>query len=250
MARVKYLKSTLREVIFQVRFPKMLKLVDEQPATFQEQIMGDYPIYNVQKRETVVEVNGKPQQKLVDNNHSFISQSGRTKIDLTSTFLAVSTLEYDRYEAYKKIFENVLAKFYGCYAIPGIQRIGLRYKNFITRSKLGLEAIPWSELLDGGIIGPMAQNRDITQYKAEYELKNGDQCFTRRHIELLRELNSQENTLMLDCDYYYSGFFKKEEVCIKSDSLHDLSLQFIESSHKAPLLDAMQPQDLEPWLAI
>jgi uncharacterized protein (TIGR04255 family) len=49
MARVKYLKSTLREVVFQVRFPKILKLTEETPSAFQERIMADYPIYNVQK---------------------------------------------------------------------------------------------------------------------------------------------------------------------------------------------------------
>ena len=89
MARVKYLRSTLREVIFQVRFPKIIKLMEEAPAAFQELIIAKYPIYSLEKNETVVEFNGQQKQQLNENNHSFINALGRTKINLTSTFIAI-----------------------------------------------------------------------------------------------------------------------------------------------------------------
>lgn len=250
MTRVKYLKSTLKEVIFQVRFPKILKLLSEAPAAFQEQIIREYPIYNVQKNETIVEVNGKQQQQLNENNHCFISKSGRTKVNLTSSFIAVSTLEYQRWEVFKGIIETVLNNFYACYTIPGIQRIGLRYINLITRSKLELENTPWSMLLDSHILGPLSVREDVVSYKAVYELKNSDDSFTNRHIELVREQPSKELSLLLDCDYYFTGFYKTDEVVCRSDKLHDLSLQFIEKSHKEVLRNAMQPQQLDPWPVI
>lgn len=249
MARVKYLKSTLREVIFQVRFPKIIKLMEEAPASFQEQIINKYPIYSLEKNETVVEFNGQPKQQLNENNHSFISASGKTKINLTSSFIAVSTLEYDRWEAFKLEIEDIIAKFYSCYTIPGIQRIGLRYKNIIVRNQLGLEGRPWSELLDSSVLGPLATNEDISSYKTEFELKNSDKCFTNRHYELVRERTSNELAMVLDCDYYYSGFFKTGEVPGLSDNLHELSQKFIEESHKDVLLTAMQPQELKEWSA-
>lgn len=250
MARVKYLKSTLKEVIFQVRFPKILKLVSEAPAAFQEKIIREYPIYNIQKNETIVEVNGKQQQQLNENNHSFISSSGRTKVNLTSSFIAVSTLEYQRWEVFKEIIENVLNSFYACYTIPGIQRIGLRYINIITRSKLELEKTPWSKLLDSSILGPLSAREDVTSYKTVYELKNSDDSFINRHFELVREQPSNELSLMLDCDYYFTGFYKIDEVINRSNKLHDLSLQFIEESHKEVLRNAMLPQQLDPWPVI
>lgn len=249
MARVKYLKSTLREVIFQVRFPKIIKLMEEAPAAFQELIIGKYPIYSLEKKETVVEFNGQHKQQVNENNHSFISASGRTKINLTSSFIAVSTLEYDRWEAFKLEIEDILAKFYSCYKIPGIQRIGLRYKNIIVRNHLGLQGRPWSELLDASVLGPLAVCEDITSYKTEFELKNDDNCFTNRHYELVRERTSNELAMVLDCDYYYSGFFKTEEVSGLSNKLHELSQKFIEESHKDVLLTAMQPQELKEWSA-
>ena len=249
MTRVKYLKSTLQEVIYQIRFPKILKLLGEAPAAFQELIIRDYPIYSVQKNETIVEVNGKQQQQLNENNHCFISESGRTKINLTSSFIAVSTLEYQRWEAFRKEVENVLNRFYACYTIPGVQRIGLRYKNIITRSKLGLEKEPWSELLDASVLGPLSVRDDIVSYKTFFEFKNSDDSYTNRHYELVREQSSGELSLMLDCDYYYTGFYMPNDVICHSDKLHDLSQKFIEESHKELLLTAMQPQKLEPWLA-
>lgn len=243
MARVKYLKSTLREVIFQLRFPKILKLEEKAPAAFQELVIGKYPIYSVQKSETIVEVSGK-QQQLSENNHSFICASGLTKINLTSSFIAVSTLEYDRWEAFKSKIEDILTKFYSCYTIPGIQRIGLRYKNIIVRGQLGLDTYQWSDLLDVSALGPLAMRADISRYKTEFEIKNADNCFTTRHYELVRERASKELAMLLDCDYYSVGFFKIEDVAGLSDKLHDLSQKFIVESHKEVLLKAMQPQEL------
>lgn len=250
MERVKYLKSTLREVIYQVRFPKILKLMEEVPASFQEKIIGKYPIYSVQKNETVVEFNGKQQQQVNENNHCFISENGKTKINLTSAFIAISTLNYQRWEAFKKETEDALNIFYSCYTVPGIQRIGLRYKNIITRSQLGLDGRPWSELLQSSVLGPLSNREDISKYKSEYELKNGDKCFTNRYYELVREFPSAELSLLLDCDYYYTGYFKPTVVSDLSDELHVLSQKFIKESHKEELLNAMQPQQLEPWQVI
>lgn len=250
MARVKYLNSTLREVVFQIRFPKILKLTEETPAAFQEIIMKDYPIYNVQKNETVLEINGQHRQQANDINHSFISKTGKTKVNLTSSFVAVSTLEYDRWEALKKEIDSVLQKFYQCYTIPGIQRIGLRYKNYISRKNLGLGERPWSELLNSSVLGPLSIRDDIKKYKTEFELKNGEECFTNRLYELVREFPNPELMLLLDCDYYYTGFYKTEDLSQLSENLHDLSQKFIEESHKEDLLKAMHPQELEPWPAI
>ncbi len=251
MARVRYLRSTLREVIYQVRFPKILKLTEGVPAAFQETIMGEYPNYNVQKNETLVEVNGQAQQKVSENNHSFISHSGKTKINLTSTFIAISTLEYDRWEKLREEINSVLNKFYTCYSIPGIQRIGLRYRNIITRSKLGLNNIRWTDLLDEKILGPLENNEELTtRYEAVYEIKNGENCFTSRHFKLVKEQPGNELSFLLDCDYYHAGFFPKESVIELSNKLHVLSQQFIQDSHKEILLTAMQPQELEEWRTI
>ncbi len=251
MARVRYLKSTLREVIYQVRFPKILKLTEGAPAAFQEMIMGNYPNYNVQKNETLVEVNGKAQQKVSENNHSFISQSGKTKINLTSTFIAISTLEYDRWEKLREEIETVLNNFCNCYNIAGIQRIGLRYRNIITRSKLALDDRRWAELLDSKILGPLENQEEVTtRFETVYEKKNSETCFTSRHFKLIKEQPGNELSFLLDCDYYHAGFFQKESVIGLSDELHDLSLRFIENSHKDILLTAMEPQELEEWRTI
>lgn len=247
VARVKYLKSTLREVIFQIRFPQIIKLMEMAPADFQEKIMGAYPIYRLEKNETKVEFNGRPQQQINENNHCFISRSGKTKINLTSSFIAVSTLEYQRWEAFENVVKDVLISFYSCIPIPGIQRIGLRYKNVIVRSQLDLKDKPWSELLNPNVLGPLSTCENILNYKMDFELQNFDECFTRRHYELVRDRFAGELAMLLDCDYYFSGFFEKDTVYSRSNRLHDLSQDFLRASHKDVLLKAMQPEKLQPW---
>ena len=46
MKRVKYHKSPLRQVIFQLRFPTILSINTSQPTEFQERIRGQFPIFN------------------------------------------------------------------------------------------------------------------------------------------------------------------------------------------------------------
>ena len=60
----------------------------------------------------------------------------------------------------------------------------------------------------------------------------------------MKDRDTQELAMLLDCDYYSVGFFKIEDISVLSDKLHDLSQKFIAESHKEVLLTAMQPQEL------
>ena len=56
LERVKYRKSALREVIFQVKFPSILRIDTEVPAEFQEMVRQKYPMYNDRRNETIVKI--------------------------------------------------------------------------------------------------------------------------------------------------------------------------------------------------
>ena len=98
--RVQYEMSPLAEVIFQIRFPNILRISSEEPSAFQEIIRKDYPILSVNNNETVVEVNGQRQSAGTTKNYQFVSSDGRSKFNLTNSFIAYSTLKYVRWELF------------------------------------------------------------------------------------------------------------------------------------------------------
>ena len=113
--RVKYLKSPLAEVIFQVRFPNILRIAAEEPSAFQDAIRADFPLFSVNNNETIVEINGQRQSVGKTKNYQFISADSLSKVNLTNSFIAFSTLKYERWEFFKAVCEKVYVTFNDIY---------------------------------------------------------------------------------------------------------------------------------------
>ena len=129
--RVKYKNCPLVEVIFQLRFPTILSINTKQPAEFQEKIRRDYPYYDEgieEQNELLLNANGKAAQVKTNQNknYSFISIDETYKVNLTSTFIAISTRKYTQWEEFSVKVEQVVKAFQEVYEVPFYTRIGLR----------------------------------------------------------------------------------------------------------------------------
>ena len=114
--RVKYNKSPLVEVIFQLRFPTILSINSKQPVDFQEKIRECYPLYQEeieQQNELFIAPDGNPAQirQSQNKNYSFISADGLFKVNLTSSFIAISTMGYTQWEDFTRHIEFVVPLF-------------------------------------------------------------------------------------------------------------------------------------------
>lgn len=245
--RVKYKKSALREVIFQVRFPSILKISAEEPSAFQELIRAKYPLYTDNRNDTIVNVNGQEQTVSRVHNHQFVSADGLSKVNLTNSFVAVSTLAYDRWELFKEECERVLNLFGQVYNPTVVLRVGLRYKDVITRSKWGLDAVSWSELINEKELGIMSDfsEEKVNIYALDFEMVADDNVVEHRHFELIRENTSpNEKSFLIDCDYYSQGILRLDGVMVIAEQLHDHSSNFIRSVISDRLNDAMEPESI------
>lgn len=246
LERVKYRKSALREVIFQVKFPSILKIDAEAPVQFQELIRQNYPIYNDKRNETFVNVNGQQQSISKNHNHEFISADGASKVNLTSSFVALSTLNYDRWEVFKKQCKEIVEQMVSVYKPAVVQRIGLRYKDLITRSRWDLLDTPWNELIKSkalGVVGELPEE-EINRYVLDFEITGKDKVIEHRHFELVRDAQSSivtEKSFLIDCDYFYQGIIQLEEITSKAHNLHEHSSSFIRSVITEKLDTAMEP---------
>jgi uncharacterized protein (TIGR04255 family) len=121
--RVKYARSPLEEVVCQLRFPALLKIDTEPPAKFQDSIRGMYPEYN-EVFELKIEVpSGVPDQVAPDvlrqaiqasrtKNHQFSTEAQDWRVNLTRTFLALTTTKYQKrvFQTQCKAIKTILSR--------------------------------------------------------------------------------------------------------------------------------------------
>lgn len=249
LERVKYRKSALREVIFQVKFPSILRIDTEAPAEFQEMVRQKYPMYNDRRNETIVKINGQDRAVSKSHNHEFIAADGRSKVNLTNSFVAISTLDYDRWEVFTKQCFDIIEYLMQVYKPAVVQRIGLRYKDLITRSRWGMMETPWNELIKAevlGIVGELPEN-EINRFVVDFEIQGSDKIVEHRHFELVHDSESPnpvEKSFLIDCDYYCQGIINNNDIKKFAEELHEHSSSFIRSVITNKLDAIMEPVKL------
>ena len=162
--RVEYSNNPLEEVICQVRFPPILKIGANSPAEFQDHIRKLFPLYEEQSdggislpnqvREMLSEAGIEglfPTQ--TPRLHRFSTEDASRSVSLQSDFIAFAVNDYKRWQDFREQFGLIERKFRCLYEPSFYSRIGLRYRDVITRKNLGLERYSWGDLLNRDLVG-------------------------------------------------------------------------------------------------
>lgn len=130
-------------------------------------------------------VNGKPVPQPPVINYQFVSADGRQKINLTKDFIAVSTLSYTCWEEFARMLDKPLAAFIQLYKPAYFQRLGLRYLNLISRTKLDLEHTPWTDLIAPAYLGilnePDISESNLLHAGYDVQFKPDSSCIAKIH---------------------------------------------------------------------
>lgn len=246
--RVRFNKAPLIETIFQIQFPEILRISSEVPVQFQELIRNDYPNFSQQIVTNTVQKQGENPQVLPPlKSYEFINRNGDTKIGLTNTFVAVSSLNYTKWEDFKMICKDAVDKAISVYQPGVIQRVGLRYKDLICRSKWNMQDKRWNELIKSEYLGALAEvdEKLIPRYVLDYEIFNPEtEIVEHNHRELVLQRDNLEKSLLIDNDYYKIGFFGCDDIWAMADGLHKQSGAFIRNVFTPTLEEAMEPVEL------
>lgn len=231
--RVKYAHNPLAEVVCQLRFDRLVELDSSEPAAFQAALSSSaYPARSVEESVSIslIAKNGPvnvPQLPTPPTRvFQFATADSSSRVSLCSDFLALTTNSYESWGDFQpRMFELVelLAKSYPN-AVP--KRLGLRYKDVIEREALGLEGIPWHELVQPFLLGPLApgalsddsipEESEIGNFLLQSRLKVED-CMLLLQSTLLRSINDNRQAFLIDGD-----FFTEEAAC--SEMLRDASV--------------------------
>lgn len=203
--RVIYDKNPLREVICQIRFPKLLEIDAEVPARFQAHIGKEYPVLeirNVLALQLATSEGGKPE---FIKHFDFSTEDGQSKITLTSEFIALSSNNYIEWRDFRAKVVFALSTFLTCYPqTPFFSRIGLRYIDRVSPNRLGFDDVPWKELISPHFSGVMGEGGF-----APDELESFYSNFTWKISEEIKAIvqfgltdNQGTSEFFIDADYF------------------------------------------------
>jgi len=211
--RVVYGKAPLVEVICQVRFPADLRIETTPPADFQQRVRDRFPLLTQQSRAVLSAMPpelAKAFESVIPAASStvwqFSTEDGSHTLQLHKDNLTLVSRDYRRWEDFYSQFKTPLAALTELYKPAFFTRIGLRYRDIIKRSSLGLAAVKWSDLLKPHILAEIGQDgfEDCTleatralllrlpEHGAKVRLQHGF-----AEVE-----GSPEQVYLIDCDFF------------------------------------------------
>lgn len=254
-----YRKNPLDRVVCQLRFPPILRIETTLPADFQEAIRSQYPNFaegpgfQLQlPADMAEELPAEIIKQLVQGdapaakNYEFGSEDGIWKVNLTRTFLALTTTKYERWELFKDRLNGPLKALIDTYAPDHFSRVGLRYVDVIRRSALGLSGVPWHELLAqhlSGLLGSPEVGASVDALESTYILTLDDGSSSVRILtKFVKAKADGEVCFMIDSDFFKTKKTRLEEVIEKLDYFNKRSSRLMRWSVTDRLHNAMEPE--------
>ena len=257
--RTHYRNAPAHEVICQLRFPSILTINNVEPADFQEAIRAEFPQYARRQDAAPPRITGlgspnpKVEQQPPVTNHNFVSEDNQWKLNLTKDFIALSTLRYPGWEEFARQLDKPLAAFIRLYKPAYFQRVGLRYVNLISRTRLGLEDRSWTELIAPAYTGPMREE-DASEDRflscgSDLIVKLDSSCQAKIHAGIGKIKNNApgapqdpEVKFVFDMDLFMAGNTPCTLAAAALETLHGHAGRLFEGAVTDTLRSAMDPE--------
>lgn len=253
--RCVYAAHPLAEVICQFRFPEILSIGANVPVEFQEAIRDAFPRYLRKQELPAPKLTGTPGNLSVQSqspvtNYQFMSADGTWRINLTSTFISLTCTQYTRWEDFARKLDQPLAAFIKLYRPAYFERVGLRYLNFISRSALELEGVPFSRLIQPCYLGPMAETdvpeTSVARSMLDCELALRGGCRVKLHAGpgLVKRGGKEDKEVkfIFDQDLYMPGQLQLNLAVGALQTLHSQADAIFRGAITEELHEAMQPE--------
>lgn len=255
--RCVYQENQLADVICQLRFPEILTIGTTVPDQFQEAIRAEFPGFSRRQEIPAPKITGVPGQLTLQNqqsvtNYQFASADNVWRINLTSTFISLSCSHYTRWEEFAGKLDKPLAAFIQIYQPAYFERVGLRYLNFISRLDLGLEGVPFSELISPCYLGVLAEEdvseSTTTRSGVDADIALRGSCRAKLHagpgMVKRNGKADQEVKFVFDQDLYMPGQVPVKLSAGALQTLHAQAYSIFRGAITEKLHNALEPHHL------
>ncbi|WP_179958346.1 TIGR04255 family protein [Chitinimonas arctica] len=217
--RVLYAHNPLAEVVCQARFEKLPDLSEEEVEELKAAFTAaGYPTcteeisFGYIRQLTPHEAAAKAPVPLPETHiYRFNSLDGVWRISLCSEFVALTCYKYSGWSDYLPRILNACQIFFERHPAALPLRLGLRYKDVIERGPIGLEDVPWHELIQPFLLGPLSPNAlAVGQIASDEEVENFlsqsllklDGAMLLLQSSVLVSVNGQDRAFLIDADFY------------------------------------------------
>ena len=260
--RVIYEQNPLTLVVCQLRFNPILRIDTEKaPAAFQERIRHEFPLYRekqltpdlaqlpdaVQNLLRAAGVQSPKQQSAYD----FVSEDETWTVGLTREFLSLSTPKYRRWEEFRGKLQGPLQALLDIYEPSLFIRTGLRYRNVIQRSLLGLEETQWKNLLGPSIAGVFSAKEvagQVESCQTKMQIRLSDHQGSVQIIHGIAENpdNENEECYVIDNDFFTDEKTENQDALDVLDNFNRQSGRLFRWCISERLNEAMEPSRVDP----
>lgn len=209
--RVIYGKSPLVEVICQVRFPADLRIETTPPADFQQRVRDRFPLLAQRRAMLIPAPLAKALEPMLpptagSTTWEFKAEDGSHTLELQRDKLTLVSRKYQRWETFSALFQQAFSALRDIYSPPFFTRVGLRYRDVIQRSTLGLGDEPWSSLLQPHVLAEIAmQGLESWAEEASRNLLLKlpyQEAKVRLQHGFAQLEDSPELAYLIDCDFF------------------------------------------------
>ncbi len=255
--RVIYQNNPLNEVVCQLKFPPILKISEQKPVEFQEEIRKDYPFFESISPQFPSDITKiiSPQLSGIFNNeisYIFKSEDEKWQLFLSKESITLSTKEYKRYEDFKERLLQIINILEKIYQPVFYTRIGFKYQDLIIRSQLNLNDVDWCELISEDIAREfyypcLSKSLKHIIKNLVLEVSEIEEGYVNLNHGLVKiqnkENNEEEISYVIDADFYTEKRINKNDDIWKIlDTFNRLARKFFRFSITDKLHRAMEPE--------
>ncbi len=229
---VMYTKTPLVDVTCQLTFPQNLKISAAPPVGFQEHVKDVFPIFSLTQDKTA---------------YNFMSTDQRWQLVLGKGALTLVARQYDGWQSFSHNLQVATAALKQEYPPQFLLRVGLRFRNIIRKSALGVTDTEWHQLLQNKWTGDLVWAETAGEMKATHSevlmgLNGGNDLVCVRHGLVPIAQPIQEMGYLIDHDFFVDGQFALSDVPQTLNSYHQSAQRFFKLWITETLHQAMAPK--------
>jgi uncharacterized protein (TIGR04255 family) len=250
--KVRYGQNPLDSVVAEVRFPPILRIETEVPAKFQDALAGEFPLFT---EVTPINLGSPEMVRLFQSANifptaktfTFSSADNEWSLVLSRESLSLTCRKYTRWDDFRKKWERPLDALLKTYEPQFYVRVGLRYRDVISRERLGLQDVSWNKLLQPGIVGeihtPIAPLLVTAWHQIVFKLqKENTQVLLQHGLQPVPP--NGEGCYIFDSDFSTESRLEPQNAIHAFRYFNKRSWYFFRACIADRLHDAMQPESI------
>lgn len=254
--RVKFNNNPLIEVVCQLTFSQKLygkdSTFENDAASIHDEIKSELPFFTKAKSVSI-EIESS-NQKVKHNEvevFEYSSQDQTSKVILSPDSFTLVITKYEGWQSFYKLLSFVVSKLEKYSATKSYKRIGLRYKDIIQRSSLGLSpSVRWHELLNDKLTCLLQNDEFSEKIKGLQSSFIMDLSDIDEHSRMsstygiVSHSETKETCFMVDSDFYVEGEITNDSSKKYLDAFNLKSRNYFQWCLKERLYSALQPTEI------